>query len=69
MLNAVLIQNQKYIWCDNMREIKIEICKPQDGGKPYNTLIKSDLFYRTGTANATIYPDRSGEEQILKGSL
>ena len=47
-----------------MREIKIEICKPQDGGKPYNTLIKSDLFYRTGTANATIYPDRSAKDPL-----
>lgn len=47
-----------------MREIKIEIHKPQDGGKAYTTLVKSDLFYRTGTSHANIYPDRSAKDPL-----
>lgn len=47
-----------------MREIKIEIHKPQDGGKAYTTLVKSDLFHRTGTSHANIYPDRSAKDPL-----
>lgn len=47
-----------------MREIEIEIHKPQDGGKAYTTLVKSDLFYRTGTSHANIYPDRSAKDPL-----
>ena len=47
-----------------MREITIEIHKPQDGGKAYTSLVKSDLFYRVGTTNASIYPDRSAKDPL-----
>jgi len=47
-----------------MKEIKIEIHKPQDGKKVYKTIVRSDLFYGTGTHNDNIYANRAAKDPL-----
>lgn len=42
----------------------MRINRPQDGGIDYSTTVKSNLFYRTGTATDNIYPIRSAKDPL-----
>ena len=47
-----------------MREIKMRINKPQDGGSDYKTIISSELFTSAGSVRETIYPIRSAKDPL-----